>query len=301
HLVKSRAAENFITYNRLSSEHGSTCYELDLPNLGLSFVIGNLIEQGESGENPSLLSYGLEGAAPGNPKHELYVINNTFVNDRPSGGLFVNIGSAVDLPAQLQNNIFAGPGTVTNQAIALSSSNFSGGDPRFVDRAAFDYTLEADSPCIDQGSAPGMAEGVSLLPGWQYVHPANAEARVTVGTIDIGAYEFGAGAQAGSSGASPIVGVAGSELANGGAGPTSGGATNVGGTTNAGSTATADGGVSGSAPSATPSVENDSGCSCRASAGALGDARLLGLLVPAAALFRRRNRAFQRLARWKLG
>ncbi|MEI9952777.1 MAG: hypothetical protein WDO74_28290 [Pseudomonadota bacterium] len=91
HLVKSRAAENFITYNRLSSENGSTSYELDLPNLGLSFVIGNLIEQGENGENPSLLSYGLEGTTPGNPKHALYVLNNTFVNDRPSGGTFVNV------------------------------------------------------------------------------------------------------------------------------------------------------------------------------------------------------------------
>jgi len=275
HLVKSRAAENFITYNRLSSEQGSTSYELDLPNLGRSFVIGNLIEQGENAENPSLLSYGLEGTVAGNPKHELYVVNNTFVNDRPNGGTFVNIGSAVDVPALLQNNIFAGPGTVTNQASAVSTSNFSGGDPRLVDRGAFDYTLEAGSPCIDQGSPPGMAEGVSLLPEWQYLHPAGARGRVGVGTIDVGAYEFGAGNQPTSGGSSGISGAAGAEVATSGAASTAGG------------TATNGGGVGGSAPSATPNAKDDSGCSCHVSGGKSGNAWWLALLVPALAMLRR--------------
>jgi hypothetical protein len=275
HLVKSRAAENFITYNRLSSERGSTSYELDLPNLGLSFVIGNVIQQGENGENPSLLSYGLEGTTPGNPKHQLYVVNNTFVNDRPNGGTFVNIGTAVAEPALLQNNVFAGPGTVTNQANSISTSNFSGGDPRFVDRAAFDYTLGTGSPCIDQGSAAVMAAGVALTPDWQYVHPANARARVGVGTIDIGAFEFDAGNPAGSAGVGNISGAGGSGAAMSGA-------------------ANTDGGVSGSAPAAMPNAKDEGGCTCRM--GGVGGVdreetqRLLLLLLPAAALFRRRKR-----------
>ncbi|MEI9947962.1 MAG: right-handed parallel beta-helix repeat-containing protein [Pseudomonadota bacterium] len=295
HLVKSRAAENFITYNRLSSENGSTSYELDLPNLGLAVIVGNLIEQGEHGENPSLLSYGLEGSTPGNPKHELYVVNNTFVNDRPSGGTFVNIGAAVDVPAQLQNNIFAGPGTVSNQASAISTSNFSGGDPRFVDRATFDYSLEADSPCIDRGSAPGMADGLALSPEWQYLHPASARARKGMGIIDIGAYEYGTGNQAAAGAASGVAGAAsgvagavngisgaaGSEVATGGAASMPGGAAN------------SDGGVGGSALGATPNAKHESGCSCRVSAGARDDALWLALLVSAAAPFRRRQRARQ--------
>ena len=270
HLVKSRAAENFITYNRLSSERGSTSYELDLPNLGRSFVIGNLIEQGENGENPSLLSYGLEGTAAGNPRHELFVVNNTFVNDRPNGGTFVNLGAAVDVPALLQNNIFAGPGTLSNQASAVSRNNFSGGDPHFVGRAALDYTLEAGSPCIDQGSAPDMMDGVSLTPEWQYVHPANARARVGVGTIDIGAYEFGTGNPAGSGGASGVSGGAGPEA------PTSGAANN-------------NGGSGGSTSSATLKGKGDSGCSCHVHGGTHGGARWLALLVAAVAFRRRRN------------
>jgi len=280
HLVKSRAAENFITYNRLSSENGSSSYELDLPNLGLSLVLGNLIEQGENSQNPSLLSYGLEGTAPGNPKHELYVINNTFVNDRANGGTFVNLGAAVDVPARLQNNIFAGPGTITNQASAVSTSNFSGGDARFISREGFDYTLGADSPCIDRGTALGMAGGgIALTPEWQYVHPASARARVGVGTIDIGAYEFGAGNQAERGGASGVSGAAGSELATGGAQPMPGGAAN------------SDAGFGGSATAVSPSAKEAGGCSCHAGGSSVrADAPWAALLIVVAASFRRKNR-----------
>src|SRR5262249_25776053 len=50
HLVKSRALVNYILYNRLSSEAtGTTSYELDLPDGGTSYVIGNVIEQGPQG------------------------------------------------------------------------------------------------------------------------------------------------------------------------------------------------------------------------------------------------------------
>jgi parallel beta helix pectate lyase-like protein len=281
HLVKSRAAENFILYNRLSSERGSTSYELDLPNLGLSFVIGNLIEQGDSGENPTLLGYGLEGTAAGNPKHELYVVNNTFVNDRPNGGTFVNVGAAADVPALLQNNIFAGPGTISNQASAVSISNFSGADPGFVGQKTFDYTLEADSPCVDRGTAPGVMAGVTLTPEWHYRHPADALSRVSVGTIDIGAYEFGAANQAGSGGIGAVSGTAGSDVATAGSSAARGGGAN---------SASGSAGSSSEAAPGAPS-KGDAGCSCRSSHDANNGLYWSLLLAPAVALFRRGKRA----------
>ena len=61
HLVKSRALQNFILYNRLTGESGTSSYELDLPNGGLSYVIGNVIEQGPLTENSTIVEYGLEG------------------------------------------------------------------------------------------------------------------------------------------------------------------------------------------------------------------------------------------------
>ena len=283
HLVKSRAVENYILYNRLSGEKGTSSYELDLPNAGTSFVIGNVIEQGPQTDNPSMLAYGLEGTAPGNPGHALYVINNTFANDRDNGGTFVNVGAAIDTPVRLQNNLFAGPGTLTNQASAVSSSNFSGGDPLLFAREVYDYNLQPGSPCVDQGTDPGSVGAFSLTPEWQYLHPSSARGRVGVGAIDIGAYELGNGNEPGPGGAQGIPGTAGSNGAQGGAVNAQGGAVSAQG----GATTLTAG--TGGAQLASPSAETNSGCSCRAEPrGDAGSARLL-LLVPGAALFRRRK------------
>jgi hypothetical protein len=71
HNLKSRAKTNTISYNRFSStapgQSGSTAsgepsYEINLPNGGTSYVIGNVIEQPLMNQNPSLLACGEEGA-----------------------------------------------------------------------------------------------------------------------------------------------------------------------------------------------------------------------------------------------
>jgi MYXO-CTERM domain-containing protein len=198
HLVKSRAAENYILYNRLSGEDGTGSYEIDLPNAGTSYVIGNLIQQGPSTQNPTFVTYGVEGATPQNPGHTLFVVNNTFVNDRTAGGTFISVGSAITTPAFIVNNIFFGGGTVTNQTGAMQMTNFTQGDPRLVDRAAYDYHLAPGSPCINAGSDPGTGAGFVLLPSRHYVHPAGGADRTIAGIIDIGAYEFGIAADAGA-------------------------------------------------------------------------------------------------------
>jgi hypothetical protein len=191
HLVKSRAAENYILYNRLSGEDGTGSYELDLPNAGTSYVIGNLVQQGAAAQNSALVTYGLEGTTAQNPGHTLFVVNNTFVNDRTAGSTFVSIGSAITTPAVISNNIFFGGGTITTQANAMQQTNFAQGDPKMVDRAAYDYRLAPGSPCINAGTDPGTGAGFALLPSRHYVHPAKAVDRTIDGIVDIGAYEFG--------------------------------------------------------------------------------------------------------------
>ena len=52
HLVKSRAATNYILYNRLTEQTGTGSYELDLPNGGLSYVIGNVGPAGPDHAEP---------------------------------------------------------------------------------------------------------------------------------------------------------------------------------------------------------------------------------------------------------
>jgi len=193
HLLKSRAAENDILYNLLADgPSGSGSYELDLPNGGLSYVIGNLIEQGPQTQNSNILAYQEEGASSGNPSHQLFVVNNTFVNDY-TNGTFVYIDSSVSVAAVIQNNIFEGPGTVTTQSGATLDTNFSG-DAKLVDPTNFNYHLQSGSPAVDAGSAPGTNAGMSLAPAFQYVNNLCAEQRSVSGAaIDIGAYELNGG------------------------------------------------------------------------------------------------------------
>jgi hypothetical protein len=198
HLVKSRAAVNYILYNRLTDETGTASYELDLPNGGLSYVIGNIIQQSPTTQNSIMATYLEEGPTSGNPSQGLYVVNNTFVNSL-GNGIFVNTGSADTTPALLENNFFSGGGTVTNQASAVLTTNFVG-TPLFVNSGAYDYHLKPGSPGIDAGTTPGTASGYSLNPAAEYVHPTCGEIRNQVGVIDIGAFEY--------SGGGPILGCA---------------------------------------------------------------------------------------------
>jgi hypothetical protein len=193
HLLKSRAAQNDIFYNRLSDEiNGTASYEIDLPNGGKSFIIGNLIEKGPNAQNSGLVSYQAEGPAPGNPDHELFVVGNTMVNDFGKG-TFVVVDASVSLPAVIKDNIFQGAGSATNQSNSVQANNFSG-DAKLLNPAAYDYHLMAGSPAIDAGADPGQTAGLSLMPTFQYVHPSCAEGRTIVGArLDIGALELNGG------------------------------------------------------------------------------------------------------------
>ncbi|HEY1585825.1 MAG TPA: right-handed parallel beta-helix repeat-containing protein [Polyangia bacterium] len=193
HLLKTRALVSDIRYNRLSDEMGTASYEINVPNAGTTMIVGNLIEQGPNTQNSAIIDYGSEPTGF-NATQDLYVVNNTVVNDRTSGGTFVQIAAMVTTPAILTNNVFAGGGTISTQASAVQTTNFTGtvAMAMLAAPATYDYHLVAGSPCADAGSDPGMtSEGVSLVPAMEYVHPAMVEGRMTVGTIDIGAYELG--------------------------------------------------------------------------------------------------------------
>lgn len=195
HLVKSRAIQNYILYNRLTGEGGTSSFELDLPNGGLSYVIGNVIQQGPNTENLAIVTYGIEGVT--NPNSTLYFVNNTVVNDRWNG-IFIRVGDGA-APIFAQNNIFVGPGILTDQVKARMSHNLSG-SALFTDASNYDYHLQSKSPARKFGTDPGMVNGYSLTPIYQYVHPTCFETRTTTGrAIDVGAFEFsGSGGPDGS-------------------------------------------------------------------------------------------------------
>ena len=259
HLVKTRAYVNFITYNRITDETGTTAsYEIDIPNGGTSYVIGNLIEQSATSQNPNIVTTGEEGTS--NPDQHFYFVNNTVVNDLGSGA-FVNAASGTT--ALIENNIFRGKGTLPQSGTTNWDDGM--GDPKLANEATFDYHLQAGSPVIDKGTAPGTGlANQSLAPDHDYVHPTSTESRAIVGAaIDIGAYEFG-------------------NVGAPDAGTTSdGGSTaNDSGTTNGDAAASGDGGTTGG---------GGGGCSCDVG-GSPADFPWLAL-VGLAALRARRSRA----------
>jgi hypothetical protein len=189
HNVKSRAQENHILYNRIMDENdGTASYAIDIPQTGLTFIIGNLIQQGPLTDNPAIITYGAENT--NNPNHELYVINNTIVNDGPQGP-FITISGGTT--ARFVNNLFVGTGTIPSGAGVTSLNNRASSTwsaAGLVNGAAFDYHLTSASPARDAGTNPGSVGSVSLVPTSQYLHPISREDRPVDSTIDIGAYEF---------------------------------------------------------------------------------------------------------------
>jgi hypothetical protein len=188
HLVKTRARENHILYNRLMDEGtGSSSYNIDVPDGGLTFIIGNLMQQGPSTDNSMMVSYGTESLGSGRT-HELYLVNNTLVNDAGFGGFVQAAGGTVLI--RTINNLFVGTGSQPSGGNVQATTNLLTNAPGLVNEAGFDYHLTATSPARNAGTAPGSARGVDLNPVFQYKHVATREARTTEGTIDIGAHEF---------------------------------------------------------------------------------------------------------------
>jgi len=200
HNLKSRARKNYILYNMFrDGDDGNASFQIDLPNGGLSYLIGNVIHQGPAAENGTLVAYSLESSATPNPQQGLYVVNNTFVNTRPKGGKFLNLKPRQDnmTIALVRNNVLYGPGEPwpeTEDITVIAEYNHiesrSNNEPRFADPGRYDFHPLPKSPLIDAGYDPGKARGYSLAPEYQYVTDAASEPRTTFGTIDIGAFEY---------------------------------------------------------------------------------------------------------------
>ncbi len=228
HLVKTRAAENHILYNRIwDGDNGTPSYEINVPDGGKTFIIGNVIEQNATTHNPNIISYAEESRS--NPDQSLFVINNTIVNRR-SGGTF--LVDAAPTPAVLKNNVFFGTGTVTAQASALLANNSTTTNPGFVNLDGHDFHLVAGSELIDKGADPGTGGGISLLPTAQYVAVASQEGRSVAGAaIDIGAFELGGGGPVVEADGGVVVGTdGGAVVRDGGVVETDSGVTGDGGT-----------------------------------------------------------------------
>ncbi len=194
HEIKTRANNNYILYNLVVTE-GTGSREIQFAQGGNCYAIGNVVVKGSNAHNNEMIVFGGEGT---NANPNLYVVNNTLINYRGSAsGVVVNNPPNI---AVMQNNIMQSVPTVTNGSYAGSitatsnwiTTNAHLVNPSIDDLTTFDARLTADSlGAINAGTAPGTGyNNYSLMPVEQYLDPCSSEARLDLGTIDIGAYEY---------------------------------------------------------------------------------------------------------------
>lgn len=162
HLLKSRARENHILYNRLTDEGGTASYELEFPNGGIARVIGNVIEQSPSTDNRVIVSFGAEGYRWGESR--LAMSHNTVVN-RALNGTFVRVAPG-RVKVELYNNLWAGPGGVVLPPGIAESGNQRVPLSAFRDPVRHDYRTLPHGPVAPvQSRAPD-----ALAPEMEYLH-----------------------------------------------------------------------------------------------------------------------------------
>jgi hypothetical protein len=192
HELKSRAWVNIIAYNRFSNEaDGDASREIDLPNGGQAYLIGNVVQQGLQGQNSNMVGFGMEGLSNPGPQ-ELYAINNTLVNEKVNGSFFQAPAGAF---FKAYNNILAGggsfmsawPATIDTLANLRTTSIAS---VLFAEESNYDYHITEASPAHNMGYPAGVSgSGVPLVAEWEYVHPVNVILRCQHALLDAGAFE----------------------------------------------------------------------------------------------------------------
>ena len=176
HLLKSRAAVNHIFYNRLTDELGGhASYELEFPNGGLAVVVGNVIQQSASTENPHIISYGVEGYRW--PRDGLVLVNNTLIDQR-QGGIWLRVSPLPDggtPEVRLRNNLLLGNPYVGDAALwpqwAAAQGNYVVDAQAFVNAAGLDVTLKPGSSLRGKAVDPGRLDELSLRPTRQFRAP----------------------------------------------------------------------------------------------------------------------------------
>ncbi len=102
HEVKSRAATNTITGNRIQNNTaGTASYLVDFAQGGTATVSNNVLQKGPNAQNPVFVSFGEEGSSYANPS--LTVSNNTIVSDLAAHSPII-VANDTPGPAALSGN-----------------------------------------------------------------------------------------------------------------------------------------------------------------------------------------------------
>lgn len=194
HLLKSRALHNRVLYNRLDDRpDGQASYELEFPNGGLAWVVGNLIAQGSRTSNPTLLAFGAEGSPAAEGRvHGLYLAHNTFVNAGIAPALFVRVHErALFAPVAVRsvNNLFAGLGVADLSTRGAAQGNFSVPQAVLQDNGRGEPRLPAGSWLHGRAVPAGDALGVPLQPVAEFSAPLGIKPLAPRAIWSPGAYQ----------------------------------------------------------------------------------------------------------------
>jgi hypothetical protein len=173
HLIRSRARENRITYNLIhDGPGGEASYEIDLPNGGLAWIIGNVIGQSPNTQNPVVVAYGVDG--PAWDRNALYLAHNTLLNDRWLPAWFLRVWRdrlPKDTTVLAVNNLSVGPGLFTWGASGDFVGNHATVARSLVDPATMAFELANDSWLRGHGVDPRRVEGQDLAPKAEFTFP----------------------------------------------------------------------------------------------------------------------------------
>lgn len=190
HLVKSRARENHILYNVLADGPGGRAsYELEFPNGGVAYLIGNVIVQSADSDNARMVAFGAEGQRYA--QNALYMTHNTLVNERP-GGTFVHVWlerftTAVEVWGI--NNLLVGEGDFNLPAQGRFEGNERLARGALIEQDGVPTRLPTQSPLRGAVRLPGQAEAVNLAPTAEFVFPVGSRPLKLPARLSPGAFQ----------------------------------------------------------------------------------------------------------------
>ncbi|WP_157264884.1 hypothetical protein [Azohydromonas aeria] len=190
HLLKSRAQYTIVRHSVLvDGASGESSYEVDLPEGGRAWLVGNVISQNALTQNPAIVSYGEETSSLA--EHGLFMAHNTIVNQR-STGTFVRVSPArlaAGLEARFVNNLLVGPGELATGTLDWTAGNVRTTLDSLRDPERLDFRLVAHSPLRGSARAAGVGGGRTLAPLAEFRPPVGSRLIVPPAAWSPGAYQ----------------------------------------------------------------------------------------------------------------
>ncbi|MDG1945115.1 MAG: hypothetical protein P8J17_12735 [Halioglobus sp.] len=187
HQIKTRALENHILYNRIEDTfNGNSSRLIDLPNCGLSFIIGNDLHQALTTQNVDAIGYGAENCDQRSEQQKhLYAVNNTFINEAWSGTLIKNhVGGDI----LVANNLIMGRGYF----LLGKGTKINNGHTGLSLREPRTWLPLKSSVAIDGAAELDLwtTGAASLQPARVFTPPTGTSERILTGRLDLGSREL---------------------------------------------------------------------------------------------------------------